>query len=144
MAQGMRLTFTTKGIMESTGLSRRKVQMARDYFNQTVQSELEKLILENFDKLSTGGRGVNRRKWKPLEPSTIKRKGHNLIGVDKGDLRASLKLTTNNRGTVAAFGTDHAEYFDAVRPLLPDEFPATWARKIEKAATKAIIRVLGQ
>jgi hypothetical protein len=144
MKRGMRVTFTTKGLMESLGASRRKVQKAREAFDVAVATELKRLAEEDFDKRSRGASGATGRKWKRLAPSTVQKKGSTIIGIDQGDLVNSLKVTVNNRGISATYAAPHAGYFDEERPLLPSSLPMTWERKLEEAGKKAVIRVLGQ
>jgi|APGre2960657404_1045060.scaffolds.fasta_scaffold05217_4 hypothetical protein len=144
MKRGMRVTFTTKGLMNATELSRRKVQKAREAFNQAVEQQLLDLVTKNFNDLSHGYAGVDGTKWKRLNADTVKKKGRTQIGVDTGELRDSVEVYTTNRGVSVKYNSPHAEYFDQERPLLPSAIPLAWKKKLESAGNKAMIRVLGQ
>ncbi len=138
MSTNLRVTFTTKQLMETTGLSRRKVQRSRERFDQAVREELAKLAQEEFDRKAVGGRGFGGRRWKPLEPSTIQRKGHETIGIDTGEMVTSLDTSVNNRGIRVGYRAEHSEHFDEKRPLLPAELPKSWEKRLVKAGVKAL------
>jgi len=83
--------------------------------------------------------------WKKLAPSTVKAKGHAVIGIGKN--RAMLPrmqvAPMSGAGVGVTFGADYAAYFNRRRALLPvgDNIPPTWRAAIEgplnEAATAA-------
>lgn len=98
---------------------------------------LRRLILDDFEQLSRGGRGADGRRWKIIRPVTSERKGSRLIGVDTGSMRASLVVrSTGDLSWEASFGSPHAGFFDSVRPLLPDGTPDAW----DRALSESIVR----
>lgn len=141
MANKLRVTFTTKGLMEATGASRRQVQRAREAFDVAIRDELKAIADEDFAKKSLGARSAGI-KWKPLAASTVRRKRSTVIGVDTGEMKKSQSVRVNNRGVTISYGTDHAVFFDEKRPILPDDLPASWRKRLEKAGQQAMDRVL--
>lgn len=98
---------------------------------------LRRLILDDFDQLSRGGRGADGRRWKIIRPVTAERKGSRLIGVETGAMRASLVVrSTGDLSWQASFDSPHAGFFDAVRPLMPDGTPDAW----DRALSESIVR----
>lgn len=97
---------------------------------------LRRLVLDDFDLKSGGGRGVTGR-WRPISEETIRRKGSKRIGIEHGDLRASLVVRSEgDLAWSAEFTSEHAAFFDATRPLLPDGLPDVWDRQISESIVR--------
>lgn len=96
-----------------------------------VATSIGKLIERQFD---TGTDPYGRR-WKPLKPSTIKRKGHAQIGVDSHAMRDSIDVRPmSGAGVQITVGPDYAAYFSRRRPLFPDKgLPASWRKAVTDA-----------
>jgi hypothetical protein len=89
------------------------------------------LIDRQFD---TGTDPYGKR-WKPLKPSTIKRKGHAQIGVDSHRMRDSLEVKPmSGAGVQITAGPEYTAYFSRKRPLFPTHgLPRAWRNAITDA-----------
>lgn len=75
--------------------------------------------------------------WKALKQSTIKKKGHNLIGIDSSDMRDGIDVRPmRGAGVQITIDAEYAAYFQKRRPILPTRgLPRTWQRAITDALT---------
>lgn len=77
-------------------------------FNKTdhrsILQQIGQLYLDETDHRFTKGYDVDRKKWKPLKPSTIRLKGHDTVGHKTTDLRRSVKM--DFIGNSVFIGTD--------------------------------------
>jgi hypothetical protein len=106
----------------------------RAWIRGRIAMKLKRLILRDFDLKSKRGRGIDGTKWRKLRPATIARKGHDIIGIDTTEMRTSLQVRTDlsEADVLARFTSEHAPYFDAERPLLPETPPPEWVRELEE------------
>lgn len=144
MAIKTRTTITTASLMEELGLSRRNVQAIRSKLDWAAQDALRKAVKEDFMEKASHRKGAWGSPWKPIAPSTIQRKGHDIIGIDTGKMQKSLRVTKNNRGITAEYRQDYSKHFDAKRPILPTELPPKWEKAIEKAIKASAERHIGK
>lgn len=105
--------------------------------SKPVSEEINKFIQSQFAQ----GQDPYGKDWAPLMPSTIKRKGHSSILVEKGKLAAStvaipmsgagIELRSIDYGNFHQFGTKYM----VAREILPgrDELPLAWQAAIKKA-----------
>jgi hypothetical protein len=77
--------------------------------------------------------------WKALKASTIKRKGHAVIGIESSDMRRGIDVKPmQSAGVQITIDADYAAYFQRARPLLPNRgLPVTWQRAITNALSES-------
>jgi phage gpG-like protein len=71
---------------------------------RSVLTQIGQIYLDATKKRFETQTDVDRKKWKPLRPDTIRKKGHSRIGVLSGDLRNSIKMEFT--GNSVFIGTD--------------------------------------
>lgn len=106
-------------------------------------------------KLRKGRRNDKRRTTKSgkIRPAA----GAVAIGVDSGLQRASASpgyVAPDGRGgnvlevagsqVTVGYGRSYSQYFDAVRPLLPERLPPAWQRRLEELAAQHGQAILDQ
>ncbi len=98
-----------------------------------IQVPLKRLVEEDFRIKSRGGTGAGSIKWRRLKQSTINRKNSDIIGIEFGDMLASLRVTSGGGQSVLeiSFDNEHAEFFDMERSLLPDGDVPQWLSELE-------------
>ena len=71
---------------------------------RSVLTQIGQIYLDATKKRFVTQTDVDRKKWKPLKPDTIRKKGHSRIGLLSGDLRNSIKMEFT--GNSVFIGTD--------------------------------------
>ena len=71
---------------------------------RSVLTQIGQIYLDATKKRFATESDVDRKRWKPLRPDTIRKKGHSRIGLLSGDLRNSLKMSFT--GNSVFIGTD--------------------------------------
>lgn len=85
---------------DNTREVKRAIRAGADLGLKKIANETEEQIDEGFDT----GHDALGKPWKPLAPSTIRKKGHSQILVDSGHMRESLYSDTNFAGNSAQVG----------------------------------------
>ena len=118
--------------MEDAG---RSIDQGRQDMARQLAPVLRSLILEDYEVKAAGGRGRDGIKWTPLKAATVraKEKHADFIGIETGQLEQSLTVRYGGQEAdlVAEFTAPHADDFDRLRPLLPNDLPDEWLREIE-------------
>ncbi len=71
---------------------------------RSVLTQIGQIYLDATKKRFATESDVDRKRWNPLRPDTIRKKGHSRIGLLSGDLRNSLKMSFT--GNSVFIGTD--------------------------------------
>lgn len=105
----------------------------RSEVRRKLSEKLYLLVKRDFLRKSLGQRGDDGIQWKPIKADTAKKKGTRVIGIDTWDLLESLTVSTRQGGAdaVASFESDHAEFFDRERKLLPETPPDPWMQAMQ-------------
>lgn len=121
--------------MQQCSRALRQLASVPSQASREASSEILKLIDRQFDDQ----RDPYGKPWKPLKPSTVKRKGFSLIGFETGRLRAGIRVAPMS-GAGVGFQIDapYAVYFHRRRPILPTRgVPKAWAAAIGAALEHA-------
>jgi hypothetical protein len=104
--------------------------------------EASESIAKLIDRQFATGTDPYGKPWKPLAPSTIKRKGNARINVDTENLWKGVQVAPlPGAGVSVTFADDYAAYVQTVRPVLPNRgVPKPWAAAIADAVGHAKAR----
>jgi hypothetical protein len=96
-----------------------------DKVGEVWTKKLRRIYVEDFDKKSLGGLGMNKTKWSPLKPETIKRKKNSRYQYSilkySGKLRNSIRGVYMKRSSTIKIYTnvEYAKYHDEGAGNLP-------------------------
>jgi hypothetical protein len=147
--------FPEQEVLHAIGDAERSVNEAIPSLVKAIGIYLLGKIQINYKQMARGGAGADGTSWRPLAPSTLKRKGgRSEIGVDTGLQLASASpgfLGSDGRGgnifevsgdvLVIGFGRNYSRYFDEARPLIPEQLPQAWVDEIDGMVNQTIGRV---
>lgn len=111
---------------------RQRLQAEQPELLRTIGRRVLARAHEAFNVKAAGGTGSDGIRWRPLSARYVRqRKVGSVIGVRSGELRDPRgDLLDVDRDSVrVGFADPHAEFFDEVRPLLPDRLPDAWYRE---------------
>jgi hypothetical protein len=117
-----------------------------------LANRLLELITDAYQVKESGRMGPDGVQWPDITEATKKRKKSDLIGVDTGELLASLMPGEGDEPSGAAkqvfesgpgwlmVGTEvaHAAGFHENRPLWPETLPAAWLAELQAEAMAAV------
>ena len=79
--------------------------------HRSILQQIGQLYLDETDNRFTKGYDVDRKKWKPLKPSTIRLKGHDTVGHKTTDLRRSIKMDFVGNSVFIGTNSPYAKTF---------------------------------
>jgi len=126
--------------MQSVARAIRELSRVPARASRGASESIAALIQRQFDT----GTDPYGRAWKPLKPSTIKKKGHARILIDKEKLRKGIDVRPmSGAGVQITIDADYAKYHQGTRPILPNRgLPATWKAAITGALTQETQRAI--
>ena len=89
--------------------------------------------------------------WQKLRPSTIRKKGHDLIMIDTGETERETRAVPMQGAGIELVSTEQAQHHQTpgdhgrpARPVLPNkaDLPISWQKSIEKRTEEAFRKVL--
>jgi len=79
--------------------------------HRSILQQIGQLYLDETDNRFTKGYDVDRKKWKPLKPSTIRLKGHDTVGHKTTNLRRSVKMDFVGNSVFIGTNSPYAKTF---------------------------------
>ncbi len=109
-----------------------------------ISVPLKSLVQEDFNRKSRLATGAGNIKWKDILQRTKDRKNSSIVGIDTGELYDSLRVTTRGGSEflTISFESEHAEFFDEKRKLLPETDVQQWVGELEPYVEEVVTRAL--
>jgi len=107
-------------------------------FMELERATFEKLQDVNYERKSQprGGLGTDGIRWHAHSTPWAKKKGHDVVGFWQGHLRALVDSRVVGTSIIHEYVTDYAEFFDALRPIIPEALPDAWVQEMENVGVQ--------